>query len=85
MELSKLKFTFEDFIKLTGFMTTFIIGYYNLVSEIRENKIVNNADKAIINFRLDKIEAAIGLNNSVPSVAILPSQPNAPKKDEENN
>lgn len=85
MELSKLKFTFEDFIKLTGFMTTFLIGYYNLVSEIRENKIVNNADKVIINFRLDKIEAAIGLNKSNQGVAILPSQPNAPKRDEESN
>lgn len=85
MELSKLKFTFEDFVKLAGFMTTFLIGYYNLVSEIRENKIVNNADKAIINFRLDKLESSLGVNAIGGGVAILPSQPNAPKKDEETN
>lgn len=85
MELSKLKFTFEDFVKMAGFMTTFLIGYYNLVSEIRENKIVNNADKAIINFRLDKLESSLGVNAMSGGVAILPSQPNVPKKDEETN
>ncbi len=85
MELSKLKFTFEDFVKLAGFMTTFLVGYYNLVSEIRENKIVNNADKAIINFRLDKLESLLNVNKMAAGVAILPIQPNAPKKDEESN
>lgn len=83
MQLSNLKFTFEDFVKLAGFMVTFLVGYYNLVSEIRENKIVNQADKVIINFRLDKIESALNINNVPSSVAILPSQPNVPKKDDE--
>lgn len=83
MQLSNLKFSFEDFIKLAGFMGTFLVGYYNLVSEIRENKIVNNADKVIINFRLDKIEAALHLNDVPSSVAVLPSQPNVPKKEDE--
>jgi hypothetical protein len=83
MELKSLKFTFEDFVKLAGFMVTFLVGYYNLVSEIRENKIVNNADKVIINFRLDKIESALNITRVPSSVAILPSQPNVPKKDDE--
>lgn len=83
MTLSNLKFSFEDFIKLAGFMGTFLIGYYNLVSEIRENKIVNNADKVIINFRLDKIESALHINDVPSSVAVLPSQPNVPKKEDE--
>lgn len=83
MQLSNLKFTFEDFVKLAGFMVTFLVGYYNLVSEIRENKIVNNADKVIINFRLDKIEAALHINDVPSSVAVLPSQPNVPKKEDE--
>jgi hypothetical protein len=83
MQLSNLKFTFEDFIKLAGFMVTFLVGYYNLVSEIRENKIVNQADKLIINFRLDKIESRLNINDVPSSVAILPSQPNVPKKDDE--
>lgn len=64
-------------------MVTFLVGYYNLVSEIRENKIVNNADKVIINFRLDKIEAALHINDVPSSVAVLPSQPNVPKKEDE--
>jgi hypothetical protein len=79
MQLSNLKFTFEDFIKLAGFMVTFMVGYYNLVNEIRENKIVNNADKVIINFRLDKIENAMHLRTE----AILPSPPSVPKKEDE--
>jgi hypothetical protein len=83
MELKSLKFTFEDFVKLSGFMVTFLVGYYNLVSEIRENKIVNNADKVIINFRLDKIESRLNISDVPSSVAILPSQPNVPKKDDE--
>jgi hypothetical protein len=83
MQLSNLKFTFEDFVKLAGFMVTFLVGYYNLVSEIRENKIVNNADKVIINFRLDKIESRLNISDVPSSVAILPSQPNVPKKDDE--
>jgi len=83
MQLSNLKFTFEDFVKLAGFMVTFLVGYYNLVSEIRENKIVNNADKVIINFRLDKIESRLNIGDVPSSVAILPSQPNVPKKDDE--
>jgi len=79
MQLSNLKFTFEDFIKLTGFMVTFMVGYYNLVNEIRENKIVNNADKLIINFRLDKIESTLNLKQE----AILPQVPQVPKKEDE--
>lgn len=79
MNLSNLKFTFEDFIKLAGFMVTFMVGYYNLVNEIRENKVVNNADKVIINFRLDKIEGVLNLKQE----AILPQQPSVPKKEEE--
>ena len=83
MNLANLKFSFEDFVKLAGFMGTFLVGYYNLVSEIRENKVVNNADKVIINFRLDKIEAALHINDVPSSVAVLPSQPNVPKKEDE--
>lgn len=79
MNLSNLKFTFEDFIKLAGFMVTFMVGYYNLVNEIRENKVVNNADKVIINFRLDKIEGVLNLRQE----AILPQVPQVPKKDDE--
>ena len=79
MQLSNLKYTFEDFIKLTGFMVTFMVGYYNLVNEIRENKIVNNADKLIINFRLDKIESTLNLKQE----AILPQVPQVPKKEDE--
>ena len=79
MQLSNLKFTFEDFVKLAGFMVTFMVGYYNLVNEIRENKIVNNADKVIINFRLDKLESALHLKQE----AILPQVPQVPKKDDE--
>lgn len=79
MQLSNLKFTFEDFVKLAGFLVTFLIGYYNLVNEIRENKIVNNADKVIINYRLDKLE---GMQN-FRQEAILPSSPNVPKKEDE--
>ena len=79
MQLSNLKFTFEDFIKLAGFMVTFMVGYYNLVNEIRENKIVNNADKVIINFRLDKIESTLHLRTE----AILPASPQVPKKEDE--
>jgi hypothetical protein len=83
MNLANLKFSFEDFVKLAGFMGTFLVGYYNIVSEIRENKVVNNADKVIINFRLDKIEAALHINDVPSSVAVLPSQPNVPKKEDE--
>ena len=83
MILSSLKFTFEDFIKLTGFLITFMVGYFNLVSEIRENKIVNNADKVIINFRLDKVESMLNINNIPNQSAILPQQPNVPKRDDE--
>ena len=79
MQLSNLKFTFEDFIKLAGFLVTFMVGYYNLVNEIRENKIVNNADKVIINFRLDKIESTLNLRQE----AILPQVPQVPKKEDE--
>jgi len=79
MNLSNLKFTFEDFIKLAGFMVTFMVGYYNLVNEIRENKIVNNADKVIINYRIDKIESVLHLRTE----AILPVSPSVPKKEEE--
>jgi hypothetical protein len=44
---------------------------------------VNNADKVIINFRLDKIESRLNISDVPSSVAILPSQPNVPKKDDE--
>jgi hypothetical protein len=60
-------------------MVTFMVGYYNLVNEIRENKIVNNADKVIINFRLDKIESVLHLRTE----AILPTSPSVPKKEDE--
>jgi len=60
-------------------MVTFMVGYYNLVNEIRENKIVNNADKLIINFRLDKIESTLNLKQE----AILPQVPQVPKKEDE--
>lgn len=60
-------------------MVTFMVGYYNLVNEIRENKVVNNADKVIINFRLDKIEGVLNLRQE----AILPQVPQVPKKDDE--
>jgi hypothetical protein len=56
-----------------------MVGYYNLVNEIRENKVVNNADKVIINFRLDKIEGALNLKQE----AILPQVPQVPKKEDE--
>ena len=79
MQLSNLKFTFEDFIKLAGFMITFMVGYYNLVNEIRENKIVNNADKVIINYRIEKIESVLNLRQE----AILASPPSVPKKEDE--
>ena len=79
MQLSNLKFTFEDFIKLAGFMITFMVGYYNLVNEIRENKIVNNADKVIINYRIEKIENVLNLRQE----AILASPPSVPKKEDE--
>lgn len=79
MNLSNLKFTFEDFIKLAGFMVTFMVGYYNLVNEIRENKIVNNADKVIINYRLDKLEGMLNFRQD----AILPNSPSVPKKEDE--
>jgi hypothetical protein len=79
MQLSNLKFTFEDFIKLAGFIITFMVGYYNLVNEIRENKVLNQADKLIVNFRLDKIEGALNLRQE----AILASPPSVPKKEDE--
>ena len=79
MQLSNLKFTFEDFIKLAGFMITFMFGYYNLVNEIRENKIVNNADKVIINYRIEKIESVLNLRQE----AILTAPPSVPKKEDE--
>jgi hypothetical protein len=79
MQLSNLKFTFEDFIKLAGFMITFMVGYYNLVNEIRENKIVNNADKVIINYRIEKIESVLNLRQE----AILTAPPSVPKKEDE--
>jgi hypothetical protein len=79
MELKNLKFTFEDFIKLAGFMITFMVGYYNLVNEIRENKIVNNADKVIINYRIEKIESVLNLRQE----AILTAPPSVPKKEDE--
>lgn len=81
MELSKLKFTFEDFIKLVGFFTTFMFGYFNLVQEIRDNKMANNADKVIINYRLSTLEEKLGIE--VPNgVAILPPTPTIKKEEE---
>jgi hypothetical protein len=60
-------------------MITFMVGYYNLVNEIRENKIVNNADKVIINYRIEKIESVLNLRQE----AILASPPSVPKKEDE--
>jgi hypothetical protein len=83
MELKNLKFTFEDFIKAAGFLVVFMSGYYNLVSEIKENKIVNNADKVIINFRLATVENLLNVKPLPSQSAILPQQPNVPKKEDE--
>jgi hypothetical protein len=60
-------------------MITFMVGYYNLVSEIKENKIINASDRAIVNFRIDRIEKQL----NIAGVAILPTPPSVPKKEDE--
>lgn len=84
MNLSSLKFTTEDFVKGIGFIASIMALYFNLKSDLSELRIVNNADKVIINFRLDELEKAVnkGITNN-PAVAILPNSINVPKKDDE--
>ena len=84
MNLSSLKFTTEDFVKAIGFIGSLMALYFNLKNDLSELRIVNNADKVIINFRLDELEKAVnkGIKNS-QAVAILPNSINVPKKDDE--
>ena len=80
---SKPLFTITDFIKFAGFAFTGLMFFFNLRDEIRENKIVNNADKVIINYRITTIEDFLKINNK-PSigVAILPQVPERKNEDE---
>ena len=50
-----------------------IVAYYGLKMEIQENRIVNNADKAIINFRLNDLESKLS-SDKMPHFAILPKE-----------
>ncbi len=73
--ISNLKFDTKDVIKLFVLVSGGMTMYFNLVNEIKENKIVNNADKVIINFRLDNLEKTLCVNDLPNSVATLPQRP----------
>lgn len=50
-----------------------VVAYYGLKMEIQENRIVNQADKAIINFRLNDLENKLSSSN-IPHLATLPRE-----------
>ena len=79
---SKLKFEAKDFIKGFSLMFGLMTVYFNLRDDIRENKIVNNADKVIINFRLETLEDLLKVNKIPQSMATLPQQPERKNEDE---
>lgn len=80
--ISAIKFEGKDVIKLITLVFGFMTLYFNLKTEIHESKIVNNADKAIINFRLNTIEDVLKINKSVMGVATLPQNPERKNEDE---
>jgi len=66
-------FTPADIVKGIVFFSGMIIStvslFYNLKSEIHDNKIFNEADKRIVNYRLNSLEAHFSQS------AILPKSP----------
>jgi hypothetical protein len=60
MNISQLKFDINDVVKLVGFISAVIALRYDLVSEIRSNKVMDQADKQIIDYRLKKVEDCCG-------------------------
>jgi hypothetical protein len=54
--LSNLKFDINDLVKIGGFVVTIMVFRNDLVNEIRQNKVFDQADKQIINYRIEELE-----------------------------
>jgi len=81
MDLTKLKLEPKDYVKGFTLMFGLMTVYFNLRLEIRENKMVNNADKVVFNYRISHIEDFLKINRMTSSMATLPTSPSI--KDEE--
>lgn len=56
MKLSDIKFDINEVIKMIGLASAFIALRYDIVNEIRSNKVMDSADKQIIEYRLRDLE-----------------------------
>lgn len=56
MNLSNIKFDINDTLKIVGFLSALMVTRNDIVSEIRENKVFDAADKQIINYRIQELE-----------------------------
>ena len=68
---SDLKLTMKDFIQAVGFVSTMLVVYFNLVDEIRTNKVMNDADKKVFEYRISDLEKRVA-SAGTGRVAVLP-------------
>lgn len=75
MDFDKIKFTGKDVIQLVGFAGMLMTMYFNLVSEIRQNKVFDEADKKVIDYRLKDLEKrTLSYNDKPMQFAVLPKE-----------
>ena len=75
MDFDKIKFTGKDVIHLVGFAGMQMTLYFNLVSEIRQNKVFDEADKKVIDYRLRSLEKGnLSDKGNIAEYAILPKE-----------
>lgn len=73
MSLSNLKFDINDVVKICGFLIGLMIFRNDLVSEIRQNKVFDQADKQVIDYRLKELEKCCGLLALKPRDIAVPT------------
>ena len=75
MDFDKIKFTGKDVIQLVGFAGMLMTMYFNLVSEIRQNKVFDEADKKVIDYRISTLEKKqLSYKGEIADFAILPKE-----------
>jgi hypothetical protein len=57
MNFSNIKFDINTVFKICGFVIGLMVMRNDIVQEIRSNKVFDQADKQIINYRLSELEA----------------------------
>ena len=93
MDFKEIKFTGTDLIKSLGGLTTVLVAYFNLVGEIRQNRVNYEADKRILEYRIESLEKAKGSSEPVQNhdkefrladrLAIMPKDETSLKDDDD--